>query len=205
MTENNMSDEPAVRQRFVPVKAIAARKAIAAANRKRIADAIASLARGGQPVNVRSVARAAGVHPDTVRRSGDLYEEVRRHRNPTPHLSAGVSQAQPSMDRVQKARLLDAHAEISELRRDLAATRRALHQALGEAGTVIDFSEAERLHQVNAEQAAIIIELQDRVRALTDERQQLVDELTATREVNREYLRDLNHARTQLQRGRGTS
>lgn len=189
-------------QRTAPVEAIQAKKREAAANIERIRKALNTLQRNGQPINVRSVAKAAGVSVDTVRRSGDLYAEVKHLREQTSGVVAGnVARSGPSApEKALKARLLGAQAEITELRREVAEARRAAHQALGTAGTIMDADAAQRLQQENAELTVALGQLREQVALLTSQQQETTEELTAAREVNREYARELNRTREELLR-----
>lgn len=120
-----------------PSRPIAAKKEQAAATRDKIAAAIAALQRGGRPVNVQSVARAAGVHPHTLRRNPDLLQEV-QHLRENSYQRPPANHADPTAaasHNALKARLLASQAEVADLRRDLAQLRRDAHQVLGTAPT----------------------------------------------------------------------
>lgn len=183
-----------------PARAIAAKKAQADANRKRIAEAILTLQKSGADINVQSVARAADVHPDTVRRSGELFAEVKRLRDLGPPSTRPVQPApQPTEQHAAlRARILDAQAEVVALRAEVSRAKKAAHQALGTSGSVIDPEMADQLRRENAELTVAIMNLQTQVKSLVQERESLSGELLAARELNREYARDLNAARDQV-------
>lgn len=187
--------------------AIAAKKAEAQRNLERISRAITSLQSAGAPVNVQSVARAAGVSPDTVRRSGDLFNEVRRLRDGTdtpnrfnPRTDGKTSAIETSM----QVRMLAAQAEVKELRAELGAARAAAHQKLGQGGSTLDRAEADALRRDNSE---LQVALDDARANLERAREELAvllavltDELTAAREVTRAYVRELTETKEQLVR-----
>lgn len=180
-------------------KAVAAKKTEAESNRKRIRQAMTALSRSGHDITVRGVAREAGVSVDTVRRSGDLYVELQRLRaSPKPKQVVLPSTAHRASETAMKARWLAAQAEVKELREELAATRRALHQSLGETGTVLDPDEVEQLRQAHAELTVAVMDLQAQVTSLRDERQELSGELLAANELNRNYVRELTQVRSRL-------
>jgi chromosome segregation ATPase len=180
-----------------PTPAIEAKKAQATANRERLAKAIQALQLQNRPVNVQAVARAAGVHPDTLRRNPDLYAEVRRLRD--QGWRGDPPQApSTSAESGHRVRLLAAQSEIQDLRRQLAEARQVAHQTLGEAGAALDAQSAAELQGANAELTVQVADLQDQVRALRDERRDLGEELTAAHELNREYVRALSAANERL-------
>lgn len=183
-----------------PSRAIEVKKAQAAANRNRIATAITALQTSGQPVNVKSVARAAAVHPHTVRRNPDLLAEVQRlrqaswERPPTLHADPGFA----AVHKALKAKLLSAQAEVSDLRQQLTQLRRDAHQALGGARPNLDDNELRELRQEIAELRVQLMNERDTSRALQEAARHHADELTASHEVARSYLRELNLAKEEL-------
>jgi transposase-like protein/ribosomal protein L29 len=186
-----------------PSRAIAAKKEQAAANRDKITAAITALQRGGHPVNVQSVARAAGVHPHTLRRNPDLLKEVQylrensSHHPPTTHAPATAAS-----HNALKARLLTSQAEVADLRRDLAQLRRDAHQALGTAPARPDPSTVEDLHRDIAELRVQLMNERDTTRTLHATTAATTEDLTAAHEIARSYLRELNQTKDELQRTR---
>ncbi|SDS87538.1 hypothetical protein [Actinoplanes derwentensis] len=183
-----------------PSRAIETKKAQATANRDRITTAIVALQRQDQPVNVQSVARAAGVHPATLRRNPDLLAEVQRLRDaswqqpPARHADPEATASSKAL----KARLLASQQEGVELRRQLTQLRRDAHQALGTASTHPDHGMVEELQREAAELRVQLMDERDTTRGLQETGRDLADELTATREIARGYLRDLDQARADL-------
>jgi hypothetical protein len=187
-----------------PSHAIAAKQAQAAANRERIASAIAALQLAGQPVNVQAVARAADVHPHTVRRNPDLLAEIQRlrqaswQRPPDVHTDPTAAAAHKAL----KARLLASQAEVSDLRSQLTQLRRDAHQALGSAPTRPDPNMVEDLQREVAELRVQLANERDVARALREAGRNHSEELIAAHEVARGYLRELNRVKDELQRAR---
>jgi DNA repair exonuclease SbcCD ATPase subunit len=187
-----------------PSHAIAAKQAQAAANRERIATAIAALQRAGQPVNVQAVARAAAVHPHTVRRNADLLAEIQLlrqaswQRPPAVHTDPTATAAHKAL----KAKLLASQAEVSDLRSQLTQLRRDAHQALGSAPTRPDPHMVEDLQREVAELRVQLANERDIARALREASRNHSEELTAAHEVARRYLRELNRTKDELQRAR---
>ena len=186
-----------------PSHAIAAKQAQAAANHERIASAITALQRAGQPVNVQAVARAADVHPHTVRRNPDLLAEIQRLRQASwqrpPHVHIDPTAA---AHKALKARLLATQAEVSDLRSQLTQLRRDAHQALGSAPTRPDPNMVENLQREVAELRVQLTNERDITRALREAGRNHSEELTAAHEVARGYLRELNRIKDELQRTR---
>lgn len=148
-----------------PSRAIAAKKEQAAANRGKITAAITALQRGGRPINVQSVARAAGVHPHTLRRRPDLLQEA-RHLRENSHQRPPIDHADPTAAasyNALKARLPASQGEVAELRVQLMNGR-------------------------------------DTTRSLETTITTSNEDLTAAREVARDYLRELDQTREELQR-----
>ena len=187
-----------------PSHAIAVKQAQAAANRERIASAIAALQRAGQPVNVQAVARAADVHAHTVRRNADLLAEIQRlhqpswQRLPDVHTDPTAAAAHKAL----KARLLASQADVSDLRSQLTQLRRDAHQALGSAPTRPDPNMVEDLQREVAELRVQLANERDITRALREAGRNHSEELTAAHEVARGYLRELNRVKDELQRTR---
>lgn len=182
-----------------PSRAIEARKALAEGNRRRISDAVVALQRAGLDVNVRSVAREAGVSVDTVRRSGDLYTEIRSLRDAA--WSAGTSRApsrQSERETALLGRLTQAQQEVVALRARLKATERAMIQRLGTTSAGLDPDEAARLKQENAELRVLAIDLEDKLTTARGQLEDLTAELTEAHELNREYVRQATALREQL-------
>jgi transposase-like protein/ribosomal protein L29 len=187
-----------------PSRAIAAKKEQAAANRDKITAAIAALQRGDRPVNVQSVARAAGIHPHTLRRNPDLLKEVQHLReNGSQH--SYVTHADPTAAasyKALKARLLASQAEIADLRRDLAQLRRDTHQALGTAPARPDASVVEDLSRDIAELRVQLMNERDTTRTQQATVAATTDDLSAAHDIARNYLRELNQTKDELQRTR---
>ena len=184
-----------------PSRAIAAKKEQAAANRDKITAAIAALQRGSQPVNVQSVARAAGVHPHTLRRNPDLLKEVQYLRENSSH-HPPTTHADPASHKALKARLLASQAEVADLRRDIAQLRRDAHQALGTAPASPDPSIVEHLHLDIAELRVQLMNERDTTRSLHATTAAVTEDLTAAHEIARSYLRKLNQTKDELQQTR---
>lgn len=122
-----------------PDAAIVSRKAASDGCRARIAHAISVLAHAQQPINVAGVARHAGVSRQTVYQHQDLYAEIVHHQRrqqgqPKTQRTLGPHQAVTTKSLT--ARLHAANTEITDLRRRLAQTDKALIQALGDAASV---------------------------------------------------------------------
>jgi len=183
-----------------PSRAIAAKKAQAAANRNKIAATIAALQRDGQPVNVHSVARAAGVHPHTIRRNPDLLKEVQHLRDTgSPQVpTARTDPAATAAYKALKARLLASQAEVADLRRDLAQLRRDAHQALGTAPARPDPTILEDLQRQVAELQVQLMNDRDTTGPLRAAVAAIADDLTAAHEIARSYLRELNQTKNEL-------
>lgn len=194
------SDLPPTPRKPDTSRAIEAKKAEKAANRQRIAEAITRLTSAGEAVNVKAVARAAGVHPDTIRRNEDLLAEVVRHRDGKVSRRVQGSDRESAATTALRARLSAAQSEIKDLRSQLTAATNATHQALGTAGSSMDHATAERLKQESAEVAVALVEAQSRIRDLTRQRDELNDELVASHDVNRDYARQLTRATEDLLR-----
>jgi hypothetical protein len=183
-----------------PSRAIAVKKEQAAANRDKIAATIAALQRDGQPVTVQSVARAAGVHPHTIRRNPDLLAEVQHLREsswqhaPATHTDPTAAASYKAL----KARLLTSQAEVADLRRDLAQLRRDAHQALGTAPTRSDPSILEDLQRQAAELRVQLMNERDTTASLRAAIAATAEDLTAAHEVARSYLRELNQTKDEL-------
>ncbi|WP_380161930.1 hypothetical protein [Kineococcus sp. R86509] len=187
-----------------PSRAIAAKKEQAAANRNRIAAAIAALQHGGRPINVQSVARTAGVHPHTLRRNPDLLQEV-QHLRENSHHHPPLHQADPTAAAAYsalKARLLASQAEVADLRRAHAQLRRDAHQVLGTTPARLDPSIAEDLHRELAELRVQLMNERDTTRSLQTTIATTNEDLSAAHEIARDYLRELNQTREELQRTR---
>ncbi|HEX2807014.1 MAG TPA: hypothetical protein VHN80_12685 [Kineosporiaceae bacterium] len=183
-----------------PSRAIAVKKQQAAANRDKIAATIAVLQRDGQPINVQSVARAAGVHPHTIRRNPDLMKEVQRLRDsgwqrpPVIHADPTVAASYKAL----KARLLASQAEVADLRRDLAQLRRDAHQALGTAPARSDPTIVEDLQRQTAELRVQLMNERDTTGSLQAAVAANAEGLTAAHEIARGYLRELNQTKDEL-------
>jgi transposase-like protein len=187
-----------------PSRAIAAKKDQAAGNREKITIAIAALQRGGRPVNVQSVARAAGVHPHTLRRNPDLLLEV-QHLRETGSQRPSVTHADPSAAtsyKALKAQLLASQAEVADLRRELAQLRRDAHQVLGNAPARTAPSVVDDLHREIAELRVQLMHERDTTRSLQAATATTNLDLIAAHEIARGYLRELNQTRDELQRTR---
>lgn len=174
------------------------KKAQATANRERIARAIVTLKQRNQQVTVSAVAREAGVSPDTVRRSGDSYEEIKKHRDDVPSLRRGSPPVSAQAHQALKARLMAAQAEVSELKNEVRKLQRVVHQTLGTSPGAMDPVDAEEMRQENAELAVLVGDLRRQVSALQDERANLAEELTAAHDVSRGYVRELTAAQERL-------
>jgi len=173
---------------------IASKKAQAAANRHRIARALVALQERGDAINVQAVARAAGVHSDTIRRNPDLLAEVRHLRDEQWRIAPApaVANHRTQVDAQElKARLLDAQAEISQLRRDLSQALRAAHNTLAREGEVMSREDADRLQREATELRVQTIALHEQLAREQELRERINDELTATNEVNRDLMREL--------------
>lgn len=180
--------------------AVAVKKAQAADNRRRIAEAIVSIQRDDKPVNVTSVARAAKVSPDTIRRNPDLLKEIAhlRDRGWQRKSGARLATVDKSTYDALRGRWLTAQSEVSRLRKELAEARRAVHQALGTQMEQVDPAALDQLESENADLRVRFMELTQEVQALKDERTSLAGELSATHEINREYVRELNLTKDRL-------
>jgi hypothetical protein len=187
-----------------PSRAIAAKKEQAAANRDKITAAIIALQRGGRPVNVQSVARAAGVHPHTLRRNPDLLQEVQHlrensdQRPPVIHADPAAAASYKAL----KAQLLASQAEVADLRRELAQLRRDAHQVLGTALARSDPSIVDDLHREIAELRVQLMNERDTTRSLQATTATTSQDLIAAHEIARGYLRELNQTRDEFQRTR---
>jgi chromosome segregation ATPase len=160
------------------------------------------MTKNGDAINVQTVARTAQVHPDTVRRSGDLYVEIKRLRDaslPRGPVRTSAPTVNAAAHTALKARLLAAQAEVADLRKEVAEARRAAHQALGTAGTVMDQATADQLRQDNAALTVMVTDLQRQVEALQADRESITEELDAAHEVNRGFVRTLTATQAELQ------
>lgn len=116
-----------------PSQAIATKVSEAHTNRQKIADAIVSLQKANQPINVKSTAAAAKVSTNTIRRNPDLLNEVIRLRDhqtqgpPARHAGSADTASKTEL----KARMLQAQSQVVELRRELALLAKQTYQAIG--------------------------------------------------------------------------
>lgn len=184
------------RNQPAPAAAIASKRAEKAENRRRIAAAINRLRADEAPVNVRAVARLAEVHPDTIRRNEDLYGEIRTLRGENPR-SGSPSRPTPreSADlRDMTARFHAARTDIQHLRAALATAQAVAHQELGNIGPALDRSESQLLKDEAADLRVQLTNARALVRDGERRVESLQDELDATRELARDYLRELTAA-----------
>lgn len=173
---------------------VTSQKTRAAVNRQRIAQALVTMQRDGKPMTLRSLAQESHVHPDTIRRNPDLLEEFRLVRDqgwrPAGPAIAGGTQRRAS-EATLKARLLDAQAEIADLRRQLAQALRSAHNNLGQGGTMLSAAEAEQLRQELTELRVQSMAIQEQLARERELHESILGELTAANEVNRQLVRDL--------------
>ena len=88
--------------------------------------------------------------------------------------------------------------EVADLRRQLAQLRKDAHQALGTATAHTDPALVEDLQREAAELRVQLANERDTTRGLRDTVRDQQDELTATHEIARGYLRDLDQAKADL-------
>lgn len=118
-----------------PTEAIAAKRAEAEANSKKITDALIALQEADDAVNVRSVAAAAGVSPNTLRSKAntDLLKEVTRIRDQQTRRPqaqhARPSEAASYTD--MKAKWMRAQSQVIDLRAKLDLATQQTYQAIG--------------------------------------------------------------------------
>lgn len=175
-----------------PSPAIRAQKRAAAANDAAIASAIAKLQASGEPVTVRGVARLAKVHPDTVRRREDLYAEIVRLRASGPAVSLSARRSSDTDESMLRARILDAQSEIKELRAELEMTRKGRHQDLGTGHGAFDAREQREMALTNRELTAALDESRRALQEMRERHDEVVSELQAAHELNRQYVRELS-------------
>lgn len=177
---------------------VTSQKTRAAANRHRIAQALATMQRDGKQLTRRSLAQHACVHPDTIRRNPDLLKEFRHVRDqswqPTGPAIAGSAQRRAS-EVALKARLLNSQAEIAELRSQLAQALRSAHNHLGQSGTMISAAEPEQQRQELTELRVQVMTAHEQLAREREVHESIMGELTAANEVNRQLVRDLTAAK----------
>lgn len=182
---------PITKRKADPTKAIAARKAQAAANDQRIAQAITSLQRAGEHVNVAAVARAAGVHSDTIRNRPELLAEVKAIRSKQWQQPARPARADSATHKEMEARWKTAQAEVRQLRAELGESRDNVHQVLGNSA----FGDGSRLDEAESEIARLRVELSDQQHKLAElqwKNEDLTTEASKAHQLNREYVRFYN-------------
>jgi hypothetical protein len=169
-----------------PSHAIANRKNKKAENDRNIAEAIATLQRTGQEVNVTAVARSAGVHPATIRNRPELLAEVQSIRTEQwqrPQTRHATTRDTSTYKDVQ-ARWKTAQAEVKQLRTERDRLRRQLHQALSgnsQIETHEDANEAARLSVALSNLKAEYTDLDERFGDLSIE-------TNHAHELNRAYV-----------------
>lgn len=177
---------------------VTSQKARAAANRQRIAQALVTMQRAGGQITLWSLVRQARVHPDTIRRNPDLFEEF-RHVRDQDSSSTGPATTGHAQNRAGeaalKARLLDTQAHAADLRRQLAQALRSAHDDLGRAGTTVSAAQAEQLRQELTDLRVQLMAVQEQLVRERELHETIVGELTAANEVNRQLVRDLTAAK----------
>ncbi|NQU36770.1 MAG: hypothetical protein HQ526_04130 [Actinobacteria bacterium] len=187
-----------------PVEAITRQQDRATQNRKKIADAIAAAQTAGDTINVSAIAARAGVDPGTVRNNPELLNEIIRLRdNQTARPRTSTqTQADAASYKEMQARWLTAQSENADLRKQLKQAETTAHQALGITAALVDPDE---LKCANERVAELEIQVMNLRQAQTETNAQLHDtvaELTDSRELNREYLRQLEQVQRDLQRAK---
>ena len=145
---------------------------------------------------MRAVARLAEVHPDTIRRNEDLYREIRTlpRREPTPRVTFPARPRESADLRDMTARFHAARTDIQHLRAALATAQAVAHQTLGDIGPALDRSESQQLKDEAADLRVQLTNARALVRDGERRIESLQGELDATRELARDYLRELTAA-----------
>lgn len=203
-----------------PVETIAARRAKAEANSTKLAAALIALQGADDAVNVRSVAAAAGVSPNTLRSAAniDILKEVIRIRDQQARRPQ-AQHAQPAeaasyID--MKAKWIRVQSQVVDLRAKLDLATQQTHQAIGISYDKIDPDELSlarleiteltvELSNANAKIDELNLSLKDAyadledARELAGERQRALDKATNShreerRATNRRNLRPVPNA-----------
>jgi hypothetical protein len=186
-----------------PVEAISRQQARAELNRQKIADALSRAQANGDRINISAIAAAAAVDPGTIRNNPDLLTEIKRLRD-------GQGYRPPSNTRTtdaasykeMQARWMTAQAEISDLRRDLKQARESAHQALGISAARVEPTELEQVQQRVAELEVQQINMTQTQQETAAQLRDATAQLTDCHELNRDYLRQLEQAKRELQRAK---
>jgi len=184
-----------------PVEAITKQRTTADQNRRKIADALVAAQHDGIRVNVTAIAAKAGVDPGTIRNNPDLLAEVVRIRDEQAKRppAAHAAESDAATYKEMQARWLGAQHEVTDLRTELKKARNTAHQALGISTTLIDPDELRQAHTRMAELEVQLINTTQAKIEVANQLRDLSDQLTDCHELNRNYLRQLDEAKRDLQ------
>lgn len=158
------------------------------------AESITAAQAAGDVVNVAAIAARAEVDPGTVRNNPDRLAEVIRLRDAqSARPRASVQwEADAASYKEMQARWLSAQAENSDLRKQLKQAQTTAHQALGISAGSIAPDEVAAAHGRIAELEIELINLTQPQKETTAQLRDAIADLTDSRELNREYMRQLS-------------
>lgn len=148
-----------------------------------VAEGLHSQVRG---ITVAGVAARAGVSRDLLYAMPELVAEIQTLRDQRPHEPVAARSAR---DESMKVKLVHAAKEITALQKEQARLQRALARALdGTSGNTAD--DVEHLHQETARLRADLVSSQSKAGRLQAQLDELQEEHAATRERNRELMKE---------------